>query len=343
MKALVLTAYNQLEYLDVPQPEAGPEEVLIRVAACGICGSDVHGMDGSSGRRIPPIIMGHEASGTIEAVGEQVTDWQVGDRVTFDSTIYCGRCHFCRSGRFNLCDNRRVLGVSCDEFRRDGAFAEYVAVPQHIVYRLPDGLPFEQAAAVEPVSIAMHGVDRLPIRINDTAVVIGTGMIGLLAVQVLRAAGCGRIIAVDVDPARLQLAKRLGADEILSPRQADVVEETLRLTAGRGADVAVEAVGITETVATAIHAVRKGGSVSLVGNLTPQVDLPLQRVVTRELTLYGSCASVGEYPACLEMIARGAIDVATLINSVAPLSEGAAWFERLHRAEDGLMKVILTP
>jgi len=343
VKALVLTAYNQFEYLEVAQPEAGPEEVLIRVAACGICGSDVHGMDGSSGRRIPPIIMGHEASGTIEAVGRQVTDWQAGDRVTFDSTIYCGRCHFCRCGRINLCDNRRVLGVSCDEFHQDGAFAEFVAVPQHIVYRLPDGLPFEHAAAVEPVSIAMHGVNRLPIRFSDTAVVLGAGMIGLLAVQMLRAAGCGRIIAVDVNQDRLDLAVRLGADQTLSPKEADVVEETLRLTAGRGADVAVEAVGITETVSTAIHAVRKGGSVSLVGNLTPQVDLPLQRVVTRELTLYGSCASVGEYPACLEMIARGTIDVATLISSVTPLSEGAAWFERLHRAEDGLMKVILTP
>ena len=343
MKALVLTEYNRFDYRDVPEPQVGPEDVLVEVKACGICGSDVHGMDGSSGRRIPPIIMGHEAAGVVAELGDRVTGLQVGDRVTFDSTVYCGRCHFCRRGDVNLCDDRRVLGVSCEEFRRDGAFAEYVAVPQHIVYRLPDALAFEHAAMVEPVSIAVHGVQRLPICLADTAVVVGTGMIGLLAVQALRASGCGRIIAVDVNPSRLKMARRLGTEDTLSPDDADVVAEVQRRTGGRGADVAVEAVGIPPTVATAIGSVRKGGCVALIGNLTPQVELPLQAVVTREITLYGSCASRGEYPVCLEMIARGAIDVAALCSAVAPLADGAEWFQRLRRAEAGLMKVILTP
>ena len=126
MKALVLTAYNHLEIQDWPRPEIAADEVLLRVAACGICGSDIHGMDGSTGRRQPPIIMGHEAAGTIVAVGAEVRDWAAGDRVTFDSTIYCGRCWYCRRGEINLCDNRRVLGVSCDDYRRHGAFAELV-------------------------------------------------------------------------------------------------------------------------------------------------------------------------------------------------------------------------
>ena len=138
MKALVLEAYHRFEYKDVPEPEVGPEDVLIAVKACGICGSDVHGMDGSTGRRRPPVIMGHEASGVIVACGDDVAGWQRGDRVTFDSTIYCGRCHFCRTGRANLCDDRRVLGVSCEDYRRHGAFADFVAVPQHILYRLPE-------------------------------------------------------------------------------------------------------------------------------------------------------------------------------------------------------------
>jgi L-iditol 2-dehydrogenase len=181
VKALVLTRYSHFEYQEVDRPVPGPEDVLVRVAACGICGSDVHGMDGSSGRRRPPLIMGHEASGVVAELGSAVADWRVDDRVTFDSTIYCGRCHFCRRGDINLCDRRRVLGVACDEFRRDGAFAEYVVVPQHIVYRLPNALPFEQAAMVEPVSIAFHAVDRLPVRLSDTAVVVGSGIIGLLA------------------------------------------------------------------------------------------------------------------------------------------------------------------
>ena len=343
MKALVLTQYDRLDYQDVPQPQVGPEDVLVEVKACGICGSDVHGMDGSSGRRIPPIIMGHEAAGVIAGTGDQVSGWEVGDRVTFDSTISCGTCHFCRRGRINLCDRRRVLGVSCNEFHQDGAYAQYVPVPQNIVYRLPDGLSFEHAAMVEPVSIAVHAVRRVPVDLNDTALVVGTGMIGLLVVQALRAAGCGRIFGVDIQPDRLQLACRLGADESFSPNDTDVVEEVLKRTDGRGADVAFEAIGFAETVTTAIASVRKGGSIGLVGNLTPQVDLPLQAVITRELTLYGSCASSGEYPACLEMIARGTIDVEALLSAVAPLSEGAQWFARLRRQEDGLMKVVLQP
>jgi L-iditol 2-dehydrogenase len=343
VKALVLTEYNHFEYYDVPEPPVGPDEVLIQVRACGICGSDLHGMDGSSGRRIPPIIMGHEAAGAIAQLGRQVTGWQVGDRVTFDSMISCGRCRFCRRGAANLCDHRQVLGVSCQEFRREGAFAEYVAVPESILYRLPDGLTFERAAMAEPLSVVLHAVARATVQLGDTAVVVGAGMIGLLAVQALRAAGCGRLIAVDIDRRRLDMACRLGANTALSPAETDVVAEIGRLTGGRGADLAIEAVGFPATFATAIGVLRKGGRAALVGNLRPQVELPLQAVVTRELTLFGSCASAGEYPACLEMIAQGAIDVDALTSAVAPLAEGAQWFRRLHQGGEGLLKVILTP
>src|SRR5437868_1444342 len=142
MKALLLSRYNHLEIADLPDPQPGPGEVLIRVAACGICGSDVHGYDGSSGRRIPPIVMGHEAAGTIAALGDGVKQFALGDRVTFDSTVYCGECPPCRRGEVNLCDNRQVLGVSCQDYRRAGAFAEYVTVPSRILYRLPQNLSF---------------------------------------------------------------------------------------------------------------------------------------------------------------------------------------------------------
>jgi L-iditol 2-dehydrogenase len=208
---------------------------------------------------------------------------------------------------------------------------------------LPENVSFEQAAMVEPVSIAVHAVGRVPLKLNDTAVVVGTGMVGLLVVQALRAAGCGRIIAVDIDSGKLELAVRLGADEGLSPRQCDVPGEVRQRTSGRGADAVFEVIGFPDTVSLAVHSARKGGSVCLVGNLTPQVELPLQAVVTRELTLYGSCASSGEYPACLDLMARGAINVDPLITAVAPLADGAAWFARLYRHEPGLMKVLLRP
>lgn len=341
MKALVLKEYNKFAYEDVPLPDIGDSDVLVGVRACGICGSDVHGMDGSTGRRKPPIIMGHEAAGVIAQVGAKVTEWRPGDRVTFDSTVYCGECWFCRRGQINLCDNRRVLGVSCDDYRRHGAFAEYVAIPERILYRLPEAVTFEQAAMVEALSVAVHAVGRVRLSPHDTAVVVGTGMIGLLVVQALRAAGCGSIVAVDVEPNKLKLARRLGADVTLVAGKDDVAAVVQERTEGRGADLAFEAVGISPTIQTAVSCLRKGGSLVLVGNVSPTVELPLQSVVTREIVLAGSCASCGEYLTCLDLIAREKVDVGALISAVAPLSEGAAWFERLYRKEPGLMKVIL--
>lgn len=343
MKALLLSQYKQLELTDMPKPSPSSEEVLIRVKACGICGSDVHGYDGSTGRRIPPVVMGHEAAGIVEAVGESVKDLKEGDRVTFDSTVYCGRCFFCHRGQVNLCDNREVLGVSCGEYRRMGAFAEYVAVPRRICYKLPDGLPFANAAMIEAISVAVHAVTLTPIVINDTAVVMGTGMIGLLTLQAARIAGCGQIIAIDVDDTRLKTARNLGATHTFNSKKTDVVSEIKALTNGRGADVALECVGATPTIQTSIDSVRKGATVTLVGNITPKIEIPLQAVVSRQIRLQGSCASSGEYPICLDLLARDAIKVDPMLSAVAPLDQGIEWFERLYNHEPNLMKVVLEP
>lgn len=343
MKALVLKEYKTFSYEEVPLPEIGGEDVLIRVKACGICGSDVHGMDGSTGRRIPPIIMGHEASGVIEQIGSGVTEWKAGERVTFDSTVVTRQDFYSQKGLFNLSDYRKVLGVSCDDYRQHGAFAEYVAVPQSVLYRLPEGLSFVQAAMTEPVSVAFHAANLFPNEIGDSAVVVGCGMIGLFVIQALRIKGCGKIIAIDLDQSRLDMALTLGADYAIKSDEGKVIERIKDLTHGRGADMAFEVVGITATVNLAINAVRKGGKVGLVGNLSPKVELPLQAVVTRQLALYGSCASAGEYPACLDMIANGRVKVDEMMSAVVPLSEAASWFDRLYKGEPGLMKVIVTP
>jgi len=190
MKALLLSEYRQLAIADLPRPVPDRDEVLVRVAACGICGSDVHGYDGASGRRIPPIVMGHEAAGVIAALGSGVQNFQEGDRVTFDSTVYCGRCASCVRGDINLCDRRQVLGVSCGDYRRNGAFADFVAVPARILYRLPQNLSFNEAALLEAVSVALHAVSLAPLKPESTALVVGAGTIGLLIQQALRAAGC---------------------------------------------------------------------------------------------------------------------------------------------------------
>ena len=343
MKALVLKEYGRFALEDIAQPDPQPGEVLVRVRACGICGSDVHGMDGSTGRRIPPIVMGHEAAGEVASTGQGVTAWRPGDRVTFDSTVYCGDCWYCLQGKVNLCESRRVLGVSCAEYQRNGAFAEFVSVPQRILYRLPDNLNFEHAAMVEAVSVAVHAVKRTPHLEDASTVVVGTGMIGLLIVQALRVTGCRQIIALDLDESRLALAQKFGATHAYQAGDPGAPADIRALTGGRGADAAFEVVGLPATLDTAIDCVRKGGSVTLVGNLQPRVPLPLQSVVTRELSLIGTCASAGEYPACLDLIAEGQIRVAPLISATAPLEEGARWFERLHSGEKALMKVVLKP
>jgi len=343
MKALVLEEYNQLIYKEMPEPQVGPDDVLVRIKASGICGSDVHGMDGSTGRRIPPLIMGHEAAGVIAQVGSNVDNFHPGARVTFDSTVYCGGCFFCRRGEINLCDHRRVLGVSCGDYRQHGTFAEYVAVPRHIIYPLPDSISFEQSAMVEPCSVAFHAAAITPLSLNDTAVVVGAGIIGLLLIQALRASGCGQIIAVDLAPERLALAQQLGADKSLNPAEDDAVAVIKKMTGNRGADVAFDAVGINASLKTGLNSLRKGGALTLIGNLASEVGLALQTVVTGEICVRGSCASRGDYPAGLDMIARGAIQVDPLISATAPLSEGAQWFQRLYQKEKGMIKVMLNP
>lgn len=343
MRALMLAAYEDLRVVEVPEPVCGAEEVLIRVEACGICGSDVHGYDGGSGRRIPPVVMGHEAAGVIAAVGAGVTGYAVGDRVTFDSTVYCGRCEFCLRGEVNLCDDRQVLGVSCGEYRRNGAFAELVAVPARILYRLPEGFSMVEAAMLEAVSVALHGVRVSELKGGETVLVIGAGMIGLLTAQAARAAGCSPVLIADVDADRLRMAREVGVSETLQRTGEALVAEVLRRTGGRGVDVVLEAVGRAETVSAAVECARKGGTVTLIGNIEREVALPLQRVVTRQVRLQGSCASAGEYAEAIRMIASGAISVEPLISAVAGLEEAADWFRRLHAREAGLVKVVVTP
>jgi L-iditol 2-dehydrogenase len=343
MKALMMNEYKKLELVDAEKPAAGEKEVLIRLKASGICGSDVHGFDGSTGRRVPPLIMGHESSGVIESVGPGIENYAAGDRVTFDSTIYCGECRYCREGNVNFCENRQVLGVSCDEYRRHGTFAEYVTVPERVLYRLPENVSFPQGAMIEPLSVAAHGVRITPLVIGDDVLLIGAGVIGLLVLQVLRTAGAGRVFVADIDDDRLAMAKRMGADETFNVKGIDLPAEIRKLSGGLGVPVSIDAVGTEATVQNAIYSVRKGGFVTSIGNIAPEVTLPLQYLISRQITIRGSNASSGEYGTSLQLLQSGRVSVDPLISAVAPLEEGAAWFGRLYAREKGLYKVILEP
>jgi len=343
MKALVLEEYNNLVYKDVPDPEILGNEVLVMVKACGICGSDVHGMDGSTGRRIPPMIMGHEASGVIIRTGSEVTSWKPGDRVTFDSTVYPLDDWYTLKGMYNLSDNREVLGVSPGTYKRDGAFAEYVAIPQHILYKIPDSVTFEQAAMVEAVAVALHSINISGIKTGDKCVVVGAGMIGIFIIKLLKISGASTIIAVDINPARLDQAKNAGADHILLSTEEGLDVKIKALTSNRGADISFEAVGKSESVNIAIDALRKGGKTVLVGNVSSKVEFPLQKVVTSEIQVLGSCAICGEYQVVLDLLESGKISVDDQISAVVPLKEGDAWFKKLYNKEDDLNKIILVP
>ena len=348
MDALLLTEPSQLSLTNLPVPEPGPGEVRLKVAACGICGSDVHGYTGESGRRIPPLVMGHEAAGTIEAVGEYVNGLTVGQRVAVDSTVFCGSCEQCRNGSENLCSDRQVLGVSCGDYRRHGCFAEYAIMPARICYPIPDSLDFTVAALLEPLTIGLHAVNLGCQQATPrSAVVVGCGMIGLVTVAALAARGVPRIAAIDIDTGRLAEARQHGATETFDGREADAgTKAAVWGTSSAdvdGADLVIEAVGNTAAVSTAIDAVTRGGTVVLVGNISPTINLPLQKVVTRQIRLQGSCASAGCYPEAIELAASGGVNLSRFISKIAPLEEGPEWFQRLLDREPGLVKVVLTP
>jgi threonine dehydrogenase-like Zn-dependent dehydrogenase len=341
MKALLLKEYGKLVIESLPKPEIKPNEVLIRIKACAICGSDLHGYDGTSGRRRPPLIMGHEAAGLIEELGANVTGYNKGDRVVFNSAEYCGTCSYCKNGRQNLCIKSRVFGVDNGIYHLEGAMAEYAAVPSHILYPLPDSISFAQGSLVEPLSIALHAINRTEIRINDTVLVIGAGPIGLMLLKALKITSAKCVIAADIADDRLEAAGKAGADMTFNTG-TDARLKRLHERIPNGADIVFEAVGFGPTVNIALSTVKKGGIVTLVGNAAPRADIDFQKIVLNEVQVNGSYACANEYATALTLMANGSLQADDLISVTAPLEEGQQWFDRLKAHEAGLVKVVLT-
>ena len=343
MKALVYTEPYTFEYTDFPDPGIGENDVLVRVKACGVCGSDVAGHTGKSGRRLPPLIMGHEAAGVVERVGGNVPGLAPGDRICFDSTVYCNECPPCKQGLFNRCVKRQVLGVSIPAFKRHGALAEFVAVPHWICAKLPDNMSFVQASLLEPASIGMHAANRPPISSDETVLVIGAGTIGLFILQGAKLRGAKTVIACDINDFRLDLAGQVGADVCVNSAKADLAEEIGKQTDGRGVDVAIEAVGFGKTFRQAVSNAKMGGWVIAVGNVDKEIQIDLQDLISRELTFAGSYASAGEFRTCIDLIASGRINVEPLISEVLPLQDGPGAFSRLCEGKENLLKIVLEP
>ena len=342
MKALLLTDVSKFEYTDVPTPEPKAGEVQINIKACSICNSDVHGYDGTSGRRQPGLIIGHEASGVVSKVGEGVTKFKVGDKVVFNSVKYCGECWYCRHGLENMCENGCCFGIKTATQHLDGAMAEYLCVPEYICYKMPEGISFEIAALIEPLAIMVHAVNGVDIKINDTVVMFGSGVMGLMGIKALKATGAGKVIVVEVDEFKKEMARKNGADYVIDGRE-DVPARIKELTDGLGADYAFDTAGVKATISNGFHCLKKNGTLVQVGNISPTVEAPLQTLVNSQIHWIGRYGTFTEYEGALGLLASGKVSVDDCLSKVAPLKDGQEWFERLHAMEPGLLKVVLVP
>jgi L-iditol 2-dehydrogenase len=338
VKALVFRGPGSMPLEDRAEREPGPGEVVVAIRASGICGSDVHGFGGATGRRKVGVVMGHEAAGDVVAIGPGVENAAVGDRVVLRSILPCGRCDRCVHGQPNICLDRQGMGMHFD-----GAYAERIVVPDRLVVRLPASLSYEAGSLVEPLAVAMHAVGITPLDARDVVVVVGAGPIGLLTLLAARDQGAGSIVVTDRDPHRLEVARALGADAAIDVGRDDPVGAVMEATGGRGADVVFEAVGIAATVAQSIAVARPGGQVTWIGNSAPEVPLPMQALVTRELTVRGSYGFVDEFELAVGALAEGRIEASRLIERVARLEEGEDLFRELADGSLSAVKVVLTP
>ncbi|MDQ4078282.1 MAG: galactitol-1-phosphate 5-dehydrogenase [Chloroflexota bacterium] len=340
MTALMLTDIRDLQLAEVPIPEIeAPDEVLIKVRSAGVCGSDLHGYTGASGRRQPPLIMGHEVTGEVIATGDAVEDLPVGTRVAVQPVRWCGRCSQCRAGRRNLCTQRRLMGMNAP-----GGYAPYVTWPAGNLFPLPDNLSFEEGALAEPLAVCVHAVGLADIRPYDTALVVGAGPIGLLTLAVLRHAGLKRLAVSDLSDARLEQAQAAGADVTINPKRQEISQVVEEMTRGEGVNIAFEAVGVSATVQQAVAATRNDGTVVWIGNNERMVEVDMQSIVTRELTVRGSYGMNDEdFQRALQMLGDGRIPTDLLINRRATLDEGPTLFEELLVSPETVKCVINFP
>ncbi len=335
MKAAVFQGIGQIEVADVPWPEPGAGEVLVQVGYCGICGSDLEALQ--VGMYEPGLIIGHEFAGAIAGLGPDVSGWRVGERVVVNDAIPCGVCGPCREGRLDACEDLTMVGVT-----HDGAMAEYIKVTARGLHRLPAGVSLRRGALVEPLTVALHGVRRSRLKAGDHALVMGGGPIGLLTLQCARLAGARTVVVTEIDPTRAELAERLGATLVLDPSRDNVGVALAGLTDGRGPDVIYICTGAPAPYRDAVSLVRKGGQVFVLGVCVEPVEADFMSVVLNDLCIEGSLAGRAEFPAAIDLVAQGRVDVEALVSHEIPLDDVVAGgFERLNTPGSGAVKVLV--
>lgn len=343
MKAVVLEEQKKLLVKQLDQPEPGKNEVLIRVKAVGLCGSDIHYYDhGKIGNFIvkKPIILGHEASGEIVKVGSDVAHLQEGQRVSIEPGATCGECEHCSSGRYNLCEAVKFLATP----PYDGAFCEYVVISENLVFPIPDEMSYETAALIEPFSVGLHTVSRGEVKQGDSVLILGMGPIGLMTAAAANLHGAKTIIGVDLENSRLEKAKEMGATHVINVRNESVDEKVKEYTKNRGVDVAIETAGSPSALKSMITSVRRGGCAVIVG-MSSEDESPLNiaQLINKEIDVKGVFRYHHTYPKAIELLSAGGIDIERMITDSYELDQTEEAFEKAIHDKKNTLKIMIYP
>lgn len=340
MRAASLFGVGDLRIIDKDIPKISENEVLIRVGACGICGTDLHFFKGEWKIKTP-LVLGHEFSGTVVQTGSKVNGLKVGDHVVAEPNILCGKCRYCRMSERNFfCENIQTIGVTID-----GAFAEYVKAPEQNVYKIPDAMPLEQAALIEPLACIIRGVDNIGVNVGSSVAVVGAGPIGLLMMQVVKHYGASKILVLDIVEDRLKLAQELGATLIVNPMQQDPQKVVLEATDSLGADVSIECVGSSSAIEAAFRLVRRGGRLLIFG-VAPEQDVwhvkPFE-LYDKEASIFASYRSPHTFQRAVELASSGSLKLKPIISHIHSLEEAPEVFKELAEKRKKAIKVIIKP
>lgn len=341
MQAAQLTEIGRpLKLVEVPVPQPGTGEILVRVKAAGICSSDIHYQDGSSAVTKLPITLGHEVAGEVERCGNNVKYLRSGDRVSLFYLITCGKCIMCTTGNDNYCGEAKMLGKNID-----GGFAEYVVVPERNAFPFPESIPFTQAALItDAVATPFHALKRSAIKVGESVLIIGIGGLGIHAVQIARIMGAGRILAMDLDNDKLELAKKVGATAVINPLHDNLKDIISAQTEKAGVDVALELIGLTDTIRQAIESTGLGGRTVIVGICPNEISLnPYHDLLLKERTIMGSADQCrADFPVIIEMAAQGRLDLSHSVSHEIPLQHVNQGLEMLKKKDKSLVRIVIT-
>ena len=340
MKALLYEEPWKMSLTDLPKPEPGPGEVLLRSVAVGICGSDVHGFTGESGRRKPGMVMGHEAVGQVAEIGPDVKNLQVGDWAAVYNIRACGSCRHCRAGQEQLCPDKKMLGVNAGQW---GAMAEYFSFPESGLFKLDPSIDPAIGLLTEPIAVGIHGIERMQPKQEDVIVIVGGGTIGIGLAIALKARGIRKFFALDMVPEKLKLIESFGATPI-DVRDQDALTIVREATGGNGADGVFEAVGAAATVRTAYDLCALGGTLVLIGNLAHEFTLPLQGVTSNETNIHGSYGFTrADFASAVELVSDRSIPLHQLITGSCTLDETPGVMTRMAKGELNAIKMVIRP